>query len=336
MSESLDFENSRLEALIESGNDLIAIIDVNGIYSYVAPSVKKVLNENPSSFLGKSFIEYIHPDDLPRLTEAFALILNGQERVQISPFRFLKNNGEWCWVETFATNKIHDPAIRGIVVNSRDVTSKVKDEIEKTALFEKLRLANERYRLVLEATDDVIWELDIPSNEIRRGKAFIKILGVSNCGNNEIDKSWEDFIHPKDKLKVLKSLENALKKPNVKFWRSEYRFLKGDGSIAYIIDQAYIVRDYHKKAIRMVGVMHDNTKLKERELSILMQNNQLREIAYITSHEIRRPVASILGLLNILDKKAIRDRTNSEILNLLEIAATELDEIIKKIVGKAS
>ncbi|HTI58926.1 PAS domain-containing protein [Mucilaginibacter sp.] len=335
MSDSFYFRENRLEALIESGNDLIAILDVNGIYTYVAPSVKKVLNEDPEAFVGRSFTEFIHPEDFSRLTDAFRLILNGINELQLAPFRFLKKNGDWCWVETFATNKVEDPLIQGIVVNSRDITAKIKGEHEKAAMFEQLRLANERYDLVMKATHDVIWELDIQSNQRTGGKIFRKFYADYNYYNGNLERSWEDNIHPSDKLRVLKSLKAARSDPNAKFWRSNYRFMRTDQSIAYIIDQAYIARDNDKNAIRMVGVMHDNTNLKEKELSILEQNNRLREIAYITSHEIRGPVASILGLLNIFDKKALGNEENLEIFNLLCTATSALDDIIRKIVNKA-
>ncbi len=330
MDNSTRDNERRLEALLECGNDLIAIINAVGIYEYVGPSVKRVLNVEPQTFVGKSLFDYIHPEDCKRIVENLAIILTSNEPVYIQPFRFSGADGNWHWVETYATNKLDDPAVGGIIINSRDITSKIDQQQEKQFVLEKLRLINERYDLAIEATRDIIWDLDIITNEVRRGQTFEK-----RYNGKSIPRPWENQIHPDDRERVLKSVKAATLDPEVKFWNEEYKFINPDGSISYITDRGYIVRDANERAIRMVGAMHDNTELKERELRILKQNEQLREIAAINSHEIRRPLASILGLLNILDKTSIRDGENARILQYMEISVRELDDVITRIVKTA-
>jgi PAS domain S-box-containing protein len=76
-------------------------------------------------------------------------------------------------------------------------------------------------------------------------------------------------------------------------------------------------------------------ELKQRESLITQQNEQLSEIAQINAHEIRRPVASILGLIHLLKESGETESTN-ELLQYLETAAEELDAIIKRIINKTS
>jgi PAS domain S-box-containing protein len=64
------------------------------------------------------------------------------------------------------------------------------------------------------------------------------------------------------------------------------------------------------------------------------QNKRLQEIASISSHEIRRPVATILGLVNLFDQVTLDNPMNKEIINHIDITAKELDGVIHTIVEK--
>jgi light-regulated signal transduction histidine kinase (bacteriophytochrome) len=80
--------------------------------------------------------------------------------------------------------------------------------------------------------------------------------------------------------------------------------------------------------------IHDVTEKKKARQEILDQNQRLKEIAQISSHETRKPLASILGLVSIFDKKNPGNALNKEIIQYLEISASELDKVIHSIVKK--
>lgn len=70
----------------------------------------------------------------------------------------------------------------------------------------------------------------------------------------------------------------------------------GNKRYRYVYDQAYIIYDDNREPKRVIGAVRDINELKEKEVSLLQQNNILRDIAWVGSHEVRRPLASILGL----------------------------------------
>lgn len=74
---------------------------------------------------------------------------------------------------------------------------------------------------------------------------------------------------------------------------------------------------------------------KESEEKIREQNNTLREVAWYSSHEIRKPVSSILSLINLL-KSPLTEEERDECLSLLESCSSELDEIVKGIAKKVN
>ncbi|HVB04512.1 MAG TPA: PAS domain S-box protein [Chitinophagaceae bacterium] len=78
----------------------------------------------------------------------------------------------------------------------------------------------------------------------------------------------------------------------------------------------------------------DITGSKIARQQILDQNDQLREIAWISSHGIRKPVANILGLIDLFQDDE-RDKKNGEIINMLRLSAKELDQVVHRIVDKS-
>ncbi|MEJ7559956.1 MAG: PAS domain S-box protein [Pedobacter sp.] len=329
--EQLRLKEHRLISLIESGNDIILILNAEGVYKFVSPSVKTILNSDPEYYLGKVTFQFIHPDDLEWVGAEFQAVLETEKPVYIAPFRFQMVSGDWAWIETIATNRLNDPAIAGIVINAKNVTSKINEEQDKRIISEQLSLTNERYRLVIEATKDVIWDWNLETQRLTRDISFEKLLGYT--ATQETDTSngaWEDYIFPEDKDRVIKSIKEAIADPEKKYWHEDYRFLKADHTIAFISDHGYIIRNLDQKAVRMVGAMHDRTEGREKEQKILRQNKQLTEVALINSHQLRRPVATILGLVELLDK-SVFDEENREIIEHLETTAAELDSAIRRI-----
>ncbi|MCX6294844.1 MAG: response regulator [Bacteroidetes bacterium] len=88
------------------------------------------------------------------------------------------------------------------------------------------------------------------------------------------------------------------------------------------------------KIHRALNEIREKQKKEEIEHKMKMQNEKLFEIAFLQSHQVRRPVASIQGLIGLFNFKAPDDPINSEVLSRLQIATLEFDEIIRSIVQK--
>ncbi len=77
------------------------------------------------------------------------------------------------------------------------------------------------------------------------------------------------------------------------------------------------------------------TQLKENEMRIKKQNEQLREIAKMQSHQLRKPVANILGLTELINENQGNPKVLAEMIQMLKASAAGLDEIIHSIVIKS-
>ena len=125
----LQASERRFKALVQEGTDLIGILDHEGNYMFVGETHDQLLGKNPQQYLGTNAFDRIHPLDKDRIAKLF-LNLEFNDQVKTEPFRFRHHNGSWRWIMTTATNLMHDPAVDGIVINSRDITD-LKENLQK-------------------------------------------------------------------------------------------------------------------------------------------------------------------------------------------------------------
>ncbi len=315
----------RFKVIIQEGSNLTAILDRDVTYRFASDNFRSILNINPQQLVGKNALDFVHPDDKGHIAKIMGSMTK-RKRVNIPPFRFRYGTENWRWITTTATNLLDDPAVSGIVTTSRDVT----DDIRKT---NELRLSNERYKLVLKASDEAICDWDIENDIVNWGSGFHEIFGYNlKVYNNNL---WSDNIHPEDRERVLLEVKNAIEDPNMEIYYSEYRFLKADREVIHIQHRGIFLRNENGKAIRSVDTLKDITAHKLRIEHIEKQNQQLKQIAWAQSHNVRGPLSRIVGLADLLKGDHTLSPDQKELVNFLSISAAELDKAIKDIIKKA-
>lgn len=117
-------------------------------------------------------------------------------------------------------------------------------------------------------------------------------------------------------------------------WRNEVCNLAKDGRLYWVDTFIYPLYDIEGKLREFLSIRNDITLRKNHEMAIDKQNKVLSEIAWSQAHEIRRPVASILGLIHLMQL----DNTlpDQEMIKHLKTMAEELDFVIRRNVSKSS
>lgn len=121
---ALQNSEQRFKALVQDGSDLIAILDLTGNYIYVSPTTNNILGISPNFFIGKNAFDFIHEADKERVSNYFSMI-GTIKRISLEPYRFQVGENDWRWIETTATDMTDDPAVGGIVANSKDITERI-------------------------------------------------------------------------------------------------------------------------------------------------------------------------------------------------------------------
>lgn len=284
-------------------------------------SIKRMYNKDLQE--GDDIRQYSFDPDARVITDCFRKALEG-EPVEIERKTRVNGETEWYWMTYFPVFD-EDRQIIGVVLNSAN--------IDNLKLFESETLRiNERFRLAAQATNDAIYDWNIELNKFQRYEAFYDMF---NYQTHEVESTldwWAEHIHTEERRTVLNSLNQTILDKQT-HWNAEYRFQCRDGRHKFIHDRAYIIYSEKGAPVRMIGALQDIQQVKENELKIKQQNEQLREIAFSQSHEIRRPVANILGLLQCLNKDDFGSQ-NQQVLHFLEQTTSELDVLIRKIVDK--
>jgi PAS domain S-box-containing protein len=313
---------SGLEFIFDLSPDPLCLLRSNGGFAKINEALKKALGFTSEELLSRHFLDLIHPEDKENAAKRIES-LSWDETTCSLENRFRSLNGMYKWF-LWNIKKLPDGSF---YASARDVTRNKKQTLRS------LELSSERFEYVTEATSDIIWDWNLETNEVTYSGNIQKAFGHTPGVNVGDMRFFAMHVHPDDRERVV-LYPDQVKYGTMKNWSEEYRFRKADGEYAFVLDKGIVIRDEKGIGTRMIGAMQDITVLKQNELRIMQQKDQLMEIAMINAHEIRRPVATILGLIPLLDKNSIIDEENLEVLNHLEATTHELDTVIKRIIDK--
>jgi PAS domain S-box-containing protein len=113
----------------------------------------------------------------------------------------------------------------------------------------------ERFSLISKATHDAVWDWNLLTNELWWNNTFLEMFGHKAEDIEQNIDSWTKRIHPDDHDRVVNSIQLVISKGE-KNWIDQYRFLRADGTYAYILDRGYTLFN-DGKAVRMLGSMMD-------------------------------------------------------------------------------
>ena len=115
----------QLQAILEASIDNIAIVEADGTFREISPSIRALLGYEVSELLGRNALDLVHPDDRAAVRADFASRLAQPELgVAIREFRLHRADSSWVSVESTLNNLLSDPAVRGLVVTTRDITER--------------------------------------------------------------------------------------------------------------------------------------------------------------------------------------------------------------------
>ncbi len=114
----------RFRSLVENASDPIALFSADGVTLYASPAHERVLGYTPAELEGKHNLHLIHPDDVARSQTELLDLLRTPGKSARTSHRVRAKDGTWRHMTTVTTNLLHDPAVRAIVVNSHDVSSR--------------------------------------------------------------------------------------------------------------------------------------------------------------------------------------------------------------------
>src|SRR5690554_1455178 len=121
----------RLEALLTNASEFISIYNQNQELLFESPSVKRILGFNDDDEIMGMDPKILTPRGLRTINNLFQYLLDTPGGEQSAQYTYLRKNGEKLFLETKGKNLLHDPAIKGIIFNTQDITERKRAEKEE-------------------------------------------------------------------------------------------------------------------------------------------------------------------------------------------------------------
>lgn len=271
--------------LIESSNDLIAIVDGVGKVAYASPSIRRMLGYSPEYIEGKNLYDFLHPDDIRYGRDQFSAFIAALVPEKRLEHRVLASNGDYRILDSSFHNLLHDKAINGLLLTSRDITAKREAE----ALMRKLQLVIEQspHSVVITNRDGNI-EYVNPQFEVVTGYSRAEALGQ----NPRILKSG---LTP---TQTFQMMWDAISRGKV--WRGELANRNKKGEIYYENVVIAPLKNEFDEITHYVAMKENITELKKAREQAEASNKAKSKFLSRMSHELRTPLNAINGFSKLL------------------------------------
>lgn len=252
----------RFTALVERANDIITVIGTDGTLVYASPSVVPLTGYAPEYMVGKRVADFVHPDDHAYVHDRLA-IASARAPGEFGPaasFRFRHRSGAWIWLEATASNSLLDPAVGGIVVVARDITT--RRQIESS-------LAEERHKLDLALSGAKVgtWDYDVATGVHWFDGRCVALLGRKEPELRVDLDALAAMTHPDDIVTARRLLVEHLRGAT-SWYETEYRVRNAAGDWCWVLARGRAAhRDEQGRVTRIAGVIMniDDRKRAEQE-----------------------------------------------------------------------
>jgi PAS domain S-box-containing protein len=280
--------------LVEESSDIATIIDSDGTITYVSPSVTRTLGYEPEELVGEVGYEYQHPDDRDAVVAAIERIQENPDDTQIIETRFRHADGSWCWIEATLQNRFDDPDISGVLVNSRDISLRKRQEHQYQGLAEE-------YKTLLQTAEDSIFFLTVESTDAgyvfrfeRLNRSYEEQTGLTTGdvrGKTPTEVFGEDlgaelranYCQCVNAREPISYQEEVPVETGARFWQTVLTPVMTNGEVT-----------------RIIGITRNTTERVKRERQLRNQKEQLDEFASVVSHDLRNPLNVARGRAELL------------------------------------
>ncbi len=330
-----EFERNNLSALINNTTDLIWSVDremrlitCNKAFDdRVKQSTGKLIEKG-----GDVLEAGLSKESIERYKGYYARAFSGETFIEVEHSSFPDDS--WSEVSFYPIRQGDE--IIGTACYMRDITERkrVEEKLEKNTL-ELLDIKNEleynekRLKQAQAIAHVGNWEFNFTTNHLIWSTETCNIYGLQPEENEQSLDSFLSFVHPDDLFSVKKELEQSLASlSDASFY---HRIIRKNGVVRYVHTESRFEFDGENKPIGLYGVIHDVTEEKKAEEKLKATNKELETFIYKASHDLRGPLASILGVLNIW-KMENKGETKNKYLEIVESSTKKLDHTLGMLV----
>lgn len=325
-----------LTSLIDSQTNFLLRIDTSGVITFANKQFLKLLGYKKSEIISKHFSVITPADDIPICENALkSCIKNPGKVIRLEHGKLDKEGKVHQTKWEFISITGNEGAVTEIQGVGQDLTSATEIEVNALNAAEEIAWTKNNLEALINNTENFIWSIDREGRYVYMNTAYRKrienIMGA-------IPKEGDDaYIHSGQTEQVRNEwhqfYERALSGERYVTRHDSPHPITGEHTFFEVSFNPI----YKQSKDEIIGVgcfARDITEMLKTEEALLDQNERLRNIASLSSHELRRPVASMLGLMNIMDYENFSNPENEQIIKHLFTVTQEIDDVIRLIVNK--
>jgi len=247
---------ARLAAIVESSDDAIVSKNLDGIITSWNSGAVRIFGYSPEEAVGQSITIIIPPDLRDQETRILSRIRGGERIEHFETIRMNKANERFNVSLTISPVRDSHGRIIGASKIARDITERKRVEAA-------LRESQTQLALALESSKTAMFDWDIVVQRGSWNPQMAAIYGYNPAGRYITAEEWRNLFHPDDNARLAEEAEKVYKEHDQ--FQFEYRTLRPDGDVRWILSHGRIVRDADGTAIRMIGTHTDITERKQFE-----------------------------------------------------------------------
>ncbi len=310
--EALLEKKIEIEDILESITDGFLAVNNQWEVTYINKEAEKIFNCRREDLLGQNLWSFFPESKDGKFYREYHRALENQESVHFE--------GYYAPLDLWGDIHVY-PKKDGLSVYFVDITEKKKTQ-------QKILQDEQNLRAIINNTKDIIWSIDKENNIISANEAFYNRMQLIT--GKKITKITKDDYG--------EALFDTWKEYFKKAFKGEYHKIiwseKINGNEIYEQVSFNPIFD-NNQTIGVSCISRDITTQYKYTQMIEKQNEQLKKISYIQSHEVRAPLSSILGLVQLFNMENCSDENNKDVIALLQQAAEKLDKVVRKITNQA-
>jgi PAS domain S-box-containing protein len=299
-------KSAELENILDSITDGFYALNSRWEVTFINKAAEQALSCTREEVTGKNLWDFFPRSREGRFYAEYERAMT--EKVSVHFEELYAPLGVWGSMNVYPTKD-------GIAVYFVDIT-------EQKKIQEKIYNDGQNLRAIINNTRDLIWSVDRESHIITGNQAFWdRVLELTVKKEDEVTNA--DFEQEQMKL-FFESYERGFNGEAFRVVRQR----EVNGKLRFEELSFNPIRDLHEDVIGVNCFLRDITEPQQYLQRIEKQNERFREIAWIQSHRVRAPVASILGLTQLCK---LDDSPNAVIIPMLKKSAEDLDKVIQDI-----
>ncbi len=285
--EEVNRTQKRMQLLLENASEVITIYEKDGTVRYISPSVEKILGYTQEELINTKDADKVHPESREDVQELFKQLLANPNESTISQYQYLNSEGEYVWIEVTGSNQLEDPAIQGIIYNTRDITEKRRAEQEERMRSKMQALSENSIDLIARIDSEGKFFYVNPMIERYTGKTPAEVIQKEVSASGIEPTIVEEWLHLLARVKLEDTKVNE-----------EMNFPTDMGDR---VMQVNAIPEYDEENVleSVLMVSHDITDRKAIELEIANKNKKITE----SINYARRIQGSILPNNNVIQQR---------------------------------